>query len=372
MSDKSPSAAAEPARNLTTESAATPSAQQQLAPAAAAKPTVNQASEDREYPPGDPRGDYWFTINWNYFLQFFRSELICEYWADKCQLEVVKPILRVLCETNINHDVSTKSYSDPFELPSTSGRAVNARTIFDEARQEVVKAAEGHNVDKIDKFFEQVVNVIVRLSDGVIQSSETGHTGMVDLDIDFDAAIRRIKRRCMLQQVKAEHGLEGLRIVNLLLEKQALEEKQVGDMAMLPPKLARTRLYKLLADGYLILEEAPKKADMHPSFTLFLFRVNEEMMERVVAASALKALLNLRIRHRTCKDDQAKYEEVREEVQKFEQGAITALELKKVQGVRPYLKLSHYVELLDKAILDVDTTVLLLTGILEQEQVEEV
>lgn len=46
----------------------------------------------------------------------------------------------------------------------------------------------------------------------------------------------------------------GLRIFRLLMDKKQLEQKQIADLAVLPPKDAREALYSLFQDGFVALQ----------------------------------------------------------------------------------------------------------------------
>ena len=68
-------------------------------------------------------------------------------------------------------------------------------------------------------------------------------------------------------------GPLSARVVRLLLDRAQLEEKQVGDVALIPAKEARALLYKLLAAKVVHLQEIPRKPDHAPMNTYYLWSV---------------------------------------------------------------------------------------------------
>ena len=188
-----------------------------------------------------------------------------------------------------------------------------------------------------------------------------------DITINYDDSIRLIKKRCVLKQIESEHGLEGLRIINLLLDLNALEEKEVGDLAMLDPRAVRAKLYALFRCGYLIVEEASRRSDMNPTYSYYIYRAEMKQMEGVVSRSVLKALLNLRIVKRKYIDESKRFEEVKRQVDRYHSRQISFRELKEVQDFNQYVRLQFFIEHLDRCIENIDKTCVLLTSIKEAD-----
>lgn len=92
--------------------------------------------------------------------------------------------------------------------------------------------------------------------------------------------------------VRTRFGPEGVRIVRLLRSAQQLEQKAVGEAAMLPAKHARTLLYRLLKGGAVCLQDIPRAADRAPSRSFYTWRVDERGAAARVAAEALAAAGN--------------------------------------------------------------------------------
>lgn len=104
---------------------------------------------------------------------------------------------------------------------------------------------------------------------------------------------QRIIDLIMLKQVEAvvkcKFGVEGLRIFRLLALRGQLEQKQVADLAMMPTKETRELLYRMLAEGYLMIQDIPKTSDRAPSRTFYTWRVSMLTLSDATAAHLYRA-----------------------------------------------------------------------------------
>lgn len=114
----------------------------------------------------------------------------------------------------------------------------------------------------------------------------------------------------------------GLRIFRLLMDKKQLEQKQIADLAVLPPKDAREALYSLFQDGFVALQarartchrprvpheaatrqhkpaqpqDVPKLPDHAASRTFFTWFVNRAAVAASLVCDWLRAAGNIRAR----------------------------------------------------------------------------
>lgn len=98
-------------------------------------------------------------------------------------------------------------------------------------------------------------------------------------------------------------GAPSARIVRLLLEKRQLEQKTIGELALLPSHDARRRLYALLQERLVQVQEVPKRADHNPAFTFFCWSVDVPTMHASLVARLEAALCKLRRRRRQQAED---------------------------------------------------------------------
>ncbi|CAN0240144.1 unnamed protein product, partial [Laminaria digitata] len=73
-------------------------------------------------------------------------------------------------------------------------------------------------------------------------------------------------------------GLPVVTVPQILLQNKFLEQQQVGEMAMLPPSEARERLYRLLKDRMVSVQEVPKRADRNPNTTFYLWNIKHDQV----------------------------------------------------------------------------------------------
>jgi hypothetical protein len=83
--------------------------------------------------------------------------------------------------------------------------------------------------------------------------------------------------------VQEKFDVNAARVVRLLLERGALDEKSISDLIMLPQKDARTAAFSLLASGVVSIQEVPRRPDHHPQFTFFLFEAVSSCHSHVTA-----------------------------------------------------------------------------------------
>jgi hypothetical protein len=68
-------------------------------------------------------------------------------------------------------------------------------------------------------------------------------------------------------------GVIAARIMRLLRARGMLEDRTVGDVAMLPIKDVRSMLARLYTAGVLDMRQVPKRADTAPASTIFLWHL---------------------------------------------------------------------------------------------------
>jgi len=91
--------------------------------------------------------------------------------------------------------------------------------------------------------------------------------------IKIKNAVRSMQALAMQGAMTEKFGRDSARIIRVLMEHKHLEDKQVGEYAMIPVKDARERLYAMMRSGYLVLREVQKRADYTPMHTYFMWIV---------------------------------------------------------------------------------------------------
>ncbi|RLN98074.1 hypothetical protein BBJ28_00026567, partial [Nothophytophthora sp. Chile5] len=103
--------------------------------------------------------------------------------------------------------------------------------------------------------------------------------------------------------VQDKFGVASARIVRLLVEKRQLEQKAIGELALLPSNDVRRRLYELFAEKLVKMQEVPKRADHNPALTFFCWSVDVPRMQARVAERIQDSVCRLRRRRKAEADE---------------------------------------------------------------------
>ncbi|KAG7377123.1 DNA-directed RNA polymerase III subunit RPC3 [Phytophthora pseudosyringae] len=146
--------------------------------------------------------------------------------------------------------------------------------------------------------------------------------------------------------IQDKYGVASARIVRLLMEKRQLEQKTIGELALLPSNDARHRLYELYTDKLLKMQEIPKRADHNPAFTFFSWSVDMPQMQTRITERVQDSLCRLRRRRKF------EAEENKELIARSEQ-------LVEANDLDKFDKLSRSLDRLDRAIIHLDVVAFL-------------
>lgn len=146
--------------------------------------------------------------------------------------------------------------------------------------------------------------------------------------------------------LQEKYGTPTARIVRLLMEKRQLEQKTIGELALLPSNDTRRRLYELYRDELVQLQEIPKRADHNPAFTLFCWSVNVPHMDKTLSERIQDSLCKLRRRRKF------EAEENKDLIARSDQ-------LVEAHDLAKFDKLSRALDRLDRAIVQLDSMLLL-------------
>ncbi|CAI5742697.1 unnamed protein product [Hyaloperonospora brassicae] len=146
--------------------------------------------------------------------------------------------------------------------------------------------------------------------------------------------------------IQDKYGVASARIVRLLLEKRQLEQKTIGELALLPSNDARHRLYEMYTDKLLKLQEISKRADHNPAFTFFCWSVDVPKMQGRITDRVQDSLCRLRRRRKF------EAEENKELIARSEQ-------LVEANDLAKFDKLSRSLDRLDRAVIHLDGMLML-------------
>ncbi|KAG6909829.1 hypothetical protein DXG01_015102 [Tephrocybe rancida] len=118
------------------------------------------------------------------------------------------------------------------------------------------------------------------------------------IQVEFEIIGRRLRRRVLESVARERHGVEGVRILRLLMDTGKMDEKQVSKIVMMAPKEVRPLLAALAADSLISTQEVPKSADRNPTRTFYLWHVDLNKAYSAILGSLYKTLYNIEMRRR--------------------------------------------------------------------------
>ncbi|KAF9459370.1 hypothetical protein BDZ94DRAFT_1268509 [Collybia nuda] len=123
--------------------------------------------------------------------------------------------------------------------------------------------------------------------------------GSSKVQVEFEIIGRRLRRLVLESITRERHGVEGVRILRLLLDTGKMDEKQIARIVMMAPKDVRPLLAALANDSLIITQEVPKSADRNPTRTFYLWYVDLHKAYSVILGNLYKTLYNISTRRRT-------------------------------------------------------------------------
>ncbi|KAG0317935.1 RNA polymerase III subunit C82 [Dissophora globulifera] len=225
--------------------------------------------------------DVYFKINYERYIIRWRNMQIAELYEVRLNATAKKIMNTMLTLAEDRMARVQEDFSSPVNvmlLLNNLPKDINLveTLVLDPAEM------EPNSVNSRLKAGECLEKYIQVLLDDLMQilRKDAGRSGQYI--VSLKAAARILKRNLIQSIVASRFGAPYLRIMNMLLEKGKLEEKQIARYSMMPVKDVREKLTTLCTFGILNLQEVPKTNDRTPSRTFYLWEV---LLER--AASGL-------------------------------------------------------------------------------------
>nr|GAT44919.1 predicted protein [Mycena chlorophos] len=114
--------------------------------------------------------------------------------------------------------------------------------------------------------------------------------------VEFETICRRLRRRVLKSVTRERHGVEGVRILRLLLDTGKMDEKQISKVVMIPPNQVRPLLATMSAEAIISTQEVPKSADRNPARMFYLWHVDVPKAISVILGNLYKTLYNISVR----------------------------------------------------------------------------
>ncbi|EME29539.1 DNA-directed RNA polymerase III subunit C3 [Galdieria sulphuraria] len=164
---------------------------------------------------------------------------------------------------------------------------VQRDAILDEIRNQMPSSSELVTVDQLNEALNVLQDDRYNFISGI---------GISSFVVEIRMMRQLLKQRATEHLILKRHGTSGLRVYRLLLDKGALEQRQLLEFAMLPGTTAREKLYAMFRDGYVVVNEIPSSSDYKSSRSFFLWSVDVSNVFTNVLCHAYKATLNMLIR----------------------------------------------------------------------------
>jgi len=106
-----------------------------------------------------------------------------------------------------------------------------------------------------------------------------------------------LQRKTIHSIAKARYGVQTARLVELMLSRDEwMEQTVLGDIAILPAREAREKLYLLYRDKWVDFREISKRSDYNPQSTYYFWRVDYTHLRGIVLEHSYRGILNLHIK----------------------------------------------------------------------------
>lgn len=162
--------------------------------------------------------------------------------------------------------------------------------------------------------------------------------------VNMGNIIEDLKARAIHSIAETRYGTFAARICELLARKKYLDQQKVGEMAILPAKTAREQLYLLQREGWITNIDISKRSDFNVGSTFWFWTLDQANVDRNILEHLHQAAYNLRARR------QHEFLQGKDLVEFAQAGE---------QETERLQRLSTILARLDKALLEVDETIML-------------
>ncbi|KAG0221086.1 RNA polymerase III subunit C82 [Mortierella sp. GBA43] len=235
----------------------------------------------------------YFKINYERYIIRWRNMQIASLYEVRLNptaKEIMNTIMQLAEERMINCKEDFTAPVSTILISSRLAKDVNLVDTFEFGEAELgsshVRPKPGECLEKYMEVLESDLMKILR--------RDAGRAGQYI--IHLRAASKILKRNLIQDIVSSRFGQPYVRIMNMLLEKGKLEEKQISRFSMMPIKDVREKLTTLCTFGILNLQEVPKTTDRTPSRTYYLWEVILDRAADTLVNRLYHTMANLRQR----------------------------------------------------------------------------
>jgi hypothetical protein len=111
------------------------------------------------------------------------------------------------------------------------------------------------------------------------------------------AIISTLQRKTVTSIARTRYGIHAARLVELMLSKNEwTEQNMLGDVAIMPARDAREKLYLLYRDKWVDYKEVSKRSDYNPQSAFYFWKIDYTHIKGMVLDHCYHAMLNLRLK----------------------------------------------------------------------------
>lgn len=163
-------------------------------------------------------------------------------------------------------------------------------------RYEISIAYNDENTMNVDKVSYLLDNCMEKEFVRCIQKNEHSKA-LNEFAVDIEGILSKVRLQSIRDIATMRYGMEGGRIVSMFLEdKRWIDQQDIGDKVILPPRSARESLYSLYRDSWVDFKEVSKRSDYNPQNTSYFWKGNEEHIRNRVLDQCYRGIVNLRLK----------------------------------------------------------------------------
>lgn len=259
----------------------------------------------------DYSGDAMYKIGWDEIIQHRQFEVIVNFIKERFDIDAAA-IVKVLLDGSISpirvDTDAIKTYN--FKYSDVFSKVANVSNISEEISTLIqselswrermenfngIVALQNHtaNIDT-SKIKQKILDI---LSDPVtILKEEKDANKRSYYKVNITACLTSIREQTMYEIAVKRYDLTTGRIIRLLMDGNYLDQQKVSDMAIIPPKEARQKLYTLYKDKWIDHVEISKRADYNSASTYYFWYFNINFALKHLCDKCYKAIFNINVR----------------------------------------------------------------------------
>ncbi len=267
---------------------------------------VNGSSKIYDY-----SGDTLYKIGWDEIIQHRQFEVIVNFIKERFDIDAAA-IVKVLLDCSMSPIQVDKDaikaynfkYSDVFSKAATlSNISEEISTLIQSelSWREKMENFKGivavqNNTANIDtsKIKQKIEDIL--LDPIAIFKEEKDANKRSYYKINITACLTSIREQTMYEIAVKRYDLTTGRIIRLLMDGNYLDQQKVSDMAIIPPKEARQKLYTLYKDKWIDNVEISKRADYNSASTYYFWFFNINFALKHLCDKCYKAIYNINVR----------------------------------------------------------------------------